>query len=472
MSTADRRKPRRPGRTTLLAAWLAALLAAAGLAAFALLAGPDRQPVDGRELARMGVPEPPQQTADTGPDTGEGTGSGKLSGADTETETEADAAETGPSGPPPASETAGAPADPAPKAEADAPSAAGESAPAPDRTTAPEPAPADTAGRQGPPPPPPLQSDPDAPIDLLSGAAPERSGADQRSDADTAQTARAPADGGSGGQADRAGETDAAGPLPQLPLADPQAPAWQRYARRLTPPPDMPKIAVVVRGLGLSSAAAEAAVTRLPPSVSLSFTPYARDRTGTWAGRARRQGHEVLLDLPMEPRDYPARDPGPKALRVELPPAANLERLDWILAQAEREVGVVAEMGSAFLTAPKAVEPVIRELDRRGLMYLDNGVAADNAALRLGRQLGLPYAVNDRTLDAGQVSRRAIESRLVEAERLAREQGLAVVIAHPYPVSLDLLADWTGKLEQRGFVLVPATFAAIQRSGRNSAQLR
>jgi hypothetical protein len=105
-------------------------------------------------------------------------------------------------------------------------------------------------------------------------------------------------------------------------------------------------------------------------------------------------------------------------------------------------------------------------------MFVDNGALADSAAREIARRLGLPFAVNDRTLDGGQVSRRAIEARLVEAERLAREQGLAVVMAHPYPVSLELLVGWTEELEARGFVLVPATYAATERAGRNAAQLR
>jgi hypothetical protein len=150
----------------------------------------------------------------------------------------------------------------------------------------------------------------------------------------------------------------------------------------------------------------------------------------------------------------------------------NLARLDWLLAQVDREVGAVAQMGAAVLTDPQAAEPVLRALKERGLMFVDNGAVADSAAREVARRLDLPFAVNDRTLDGGQVSRRAIESRLVEAERLAREQGLAVVMAHPYPVSLDLLVDWTAELETRGFVLVPATYAAIQRAGRNAAQLR
>lgn len=258
------------------------------------------------------------------------------------------------------------------------------------------------------------------------------------------------------GAADTGGESDAA------TAASPPKPAWKRYARGLSPPPGVARVAIVVRGLGLSSAATEAAIERLPGAVSLSFTPYAR-RAAEWSARARANGHEVLVDMPMEPRDFPARDPGPQALMVEVPEHGNLDRLDWMLSKGREVVGVVAQMGSRFLDSPQAIEPVLRELRARGLMYVDNGVVPGAAALRIAERIDLPHAVNDRTLDDGQVSRPAIEARLVEVERIAQQEGLAVALAHPYPVTIDLLATWSEDLQKRGFALVPVTDAVQRR---------
>lgn len=246
-------------------------------------------------------------------------------------------------------------------------------------------------------------------------------------------------------------------------------PAWKRHARGLQAPSDVPRIAVVVRGLGLSSAATEAAIERLPGAISLSFTPYAR-RAPEWSQRARAGGHEVLVDLPMEPRDFPARDPGPRALMVEDAKRTNLERLDWALSRGREIVGGVARMGSRFLASERAVAPILRELRARGLMFVDNGTAQVPAALRIARRIDLPHAVNDRTLDDGQVSRPAVQARLVEIERIARQDGLAVALAHPYPVVIDLLAAWSQNVEERGFALVPITAAVQPRSSARAAR--
>lgn len=248
------------------------------------------------------------------------------------------------------------------------------------------------------------------------------------------------------------------------------APAWQRHARAVQTPEGLPRIAVVLRGLGVSSAASAAAIERLPEEVTLSFSPYAR-RTAEWTGRAREKGHEVLIDLPMEPKGFPARDPGPQALMADLRGTKNLERLDWILSKGERIVGVAGMMGTRFLNRSDAVEPVFRELKARGLLYLDNGEWPGNTALTLARRSELPHLVSDRILDDGQVSRATIESRLAEVERIAEQQGLAVALAHPYPVTIDLLAEWSRELDARGFALVPITNALKQRYPTRAASL-
>src|SRR3984885_6001362 len=92
------------------------------------------------------------------------------------------------------------------------------------------------------------------------------------------------------------------GPLPKieaLPDGRTRQP-WQVYARPFDAPDTKPRVAVLLTGLGLSSAPTEAAINRLPPEVTLSFSPYA-EHLGDWLQAARAAGHEVLLDLPLEP---------------------------------------------------------------------------------------------------------------------------------------------------------------------------
>ena len=84
----------------------------------------------------------------------------------------------------------------------------------------------------------------------------------------------------------------------------------------------MPVVAIVVGGLGVGAAKTTDAIMKLPPAVTLAFTPYGAD-PAKLAERARAQRHEILLQVPMEPFDYPDNDPGPQTLLTTLTPEQN-----------------------------------------------------------------------------------------------------------------------------------------------------
>ena len=90
---------------------------------------------------------------------------------------------------------------------------------------------------------------------------------------------------------------------------------WKVYARTFDGKDARPRIAIIVMGMGLSRAATEAAISRLPGAVTLAFTPYAQ-ALDDWASIARRSGHEVLLSLPMESRNVSNRRPWPISVNV------------------------------------------------------------------------------------------------------------------------------------------------------------
>jgi polysaccharide deacetylase 2 family uncharacterized protein YibQ len=64
--------------------------------------------------------------------------------------------------------------------------------------------------------------------------------------------------------------------------------------------------------------------------------------------RARAQRHEVLLQIPMEPFDYPDNDPGPQTLLTTLAPEQNLDRLFWHLSRFQGYAGIANFMGARF----------------------------------------------------------------------------------------------------------------------------
>ncbi len=236
---------------------------------------------------------------------------------------------------------------------------------------------------------------------------------------------------------------------------DPALPAWRRFAAPFASDDKRPRIAIVVTGLGLGETVTRSAIEDLAGAVTLSFSPYG-GRVGEWIEAARLKGHEALLDLPMEPISYPRDDPGPQGLLTSLGEAENAERLGWILGRGEGYVGVINAMGSRFLTAEEHLRPILAELGKRGLLFVDGRESADSLGAKLASALGVPRAINDRFIDV-EPTRVSIDGRLEQLERLALTGGTAVAVARPLPVTIERLKQWAAKLEAKGIVLAPIT---------------
>jgi polysaccharide deacetylase 2 family uncharacterized protein YibQ len=255
------------------------------------------------------------------------------------------------------------------------------------------------------------------------------------------------------------------GPLPRIG-ADGSRPS-EVYAR---PPmiaaklkPGAPRIALVVGGLGLNEAGTRAAIASLPGAVSLGFAPYG-DNVEQDAAAAREAGHETLLQLPMEPFDYPANNPGPHTLLSEVSEAENLDNLHWLMARFTGYVGVANFLGAKLTADAKSFSPVLSDIATRGLLYLDDGSSPRSLARDKAKALNLRAGVADVVIDANQ-SPTAIEAALVKLEALARANGAAIGVASALPVSVEHVGRWTENLEARGIALVPLSAAAANAPG-------
>jgi uncharacterized protein len=248
-------------------------------------------------------------------------------------------------------------------------------------------------------------------------------------------------------------QTSGLGPLPMIGTDGRQP--WRIYARPFDKSNKKPRIAMVVTGLGLSSAATNIAIQSLPGSITLAFAPYA-DRLGEWIRLARAAGHEVLLNVPMEPVNYPEYDPGPQALLISLSSEQNVERLLWTLSRATGYIGVVDFMGSRFTASRRQLRPILNMLKKRGLMFLDSNTAARSQAPALALDIGTPFAANTGFIDES-ASRGAIDRKLKALELVAKKRKLAIGMGSPYPVTLERINNWVKGLAERGFVLAPVS---------------
>lgn len=255
-------------------------------------------------------------------------------------------------------------------------------------------------------------------------------------------------------------EDGESGPLP-IRAADGRRP-FDVYARAWSGARGA-KVAIVIGGLAVSQTGTQAAIARLPGEVTLAFAPHGNS-IGRWMQEARRTGHEIVMQLPLEPFDYPNVNPGRNTLTVDDSPEENLKKLRWALSRTTNYTGVMNYMGARFSADQAAMTPIMAELARRGLGYLDDGSSARSVAPQLAVRDRVPLAVGDTIIDDVQ-DRGSILKKLDQLEATARAKGFALGTGSAFSVTIDAVASWVAEAKKRGIEIVP--FSAVAADPEN-----
>lgn len=243
---------------------------------------------------------------------------------------------------------------------------------------------------------------------------------------------------------------------------------FARNARPFSNPDGKPVISLIVGGLGINATRTRAAINELPPEVTLSFAPTAENLSGL-VREARRAGHEVLIELPMEPYDYGRQRPHAQVMQVSVSPEKNKQRLSKLLARTPGYFGVMNYQGAKFATEPTAIQPILDELSAKGLAFFEDGRLMRSEFGASAQQAGLAFGKATSWIDA-RPEADEISQQLLLLESTARERGAALGTGMSFPVTLDILKDWLPTLDEKGIALAPASHYAKQ--SRTSGQVR
>ncbi len=241
-------------------------------------------------------------------------------------------------------------------------------------------------------------------------------------------------------------------PLGKLPIIGPDGLRPMDYYARPWSGARGARVAIVISGLGLSQTGTQRAIKLLPPEVTLAFAA-SGNSLSRWMQESRRKGHEILLQVPLEPFDYPANNPGPDTLLVSKPAAVNLENLHRAMARITSYTGVMNYTGARFLSDAKALEPVLRDIGKRGLLFLDDGSSARSQTGAIAKALEVPHVFGDLQIDAT-VDRQAILKKLDELERIARRNGTAIATGFAFDETIDAVTAWSEEAQARGVEIV------------------
>jgi len=235
---------------------------------------------------------------------------------------------------------------------------------------------------------------------------------------------------------------------------DGSATPWRYYAApAVSAPPVNGQLSIVMTNMGLNKETFFEALTDLPHEVSLSFSPYAislQDMVDT----ARQAGHEVFLDLPMQPLNLKTTDLGPYMLTVDASTKENMERLQWLMSRAQGYVGFTNVLGLKFVQYESLIQPIAEEFSRRGIGLIDYLPNVNSKVRIAAENVNMPLAkaafVIDETLTPDM-----IDQKLTQAAQQAREKGQVMVYASPYPLSIQAINAFMKTAKD--ITLVPAS---------------
>jgi polysaccharide deacetylase 2 family uncharacterized protein YibQ len=220
---------------------------------------------------------------------------------------------------------------------------------------------------------------------------------------------------------------------------------------------ERPKIVIVLGGMGLNARLTAKAIDTLPGDVTLGFAPYGEDLQAQ-VNRARARGHEILLQVPMEPVGYPGANPGPRTLLSEAPPEENIAALRWHMSRFAGYSGITNYMGARLLVTEEALRPVMKEVKARGLVYLEDAGVSLTLSPKVSGAARLPMQRAAMTIDA-EPTAPAIAGALEKLEQEAVRTGLAIGTGSGLDVTIETVAEWAKTLQEKGLLLVPVSAA-------------
>ena len=212
------------------------------------------------------------------------------------------------------------------------------------------------------------------------------------------------------------------------------------------------RIAIIVDDFGHQDPALISGFCALKQPVTLSVFPW-HENAIRIAEEAATAGHGVMVHLPMEPIDYPNRDPGTDAIFE----GDSQERIRSLTRKALTAVpharGMNNHMGSRVTESRAAIGDVLREVRSLGFFYVDSMTSPRSVAYQVAQEMGVASRRNVAFLDLKE-NEGAVEAQLRALAVRARLEGTVVAIGHAKEATLAVLERELPELATEGFEFV------------------
>ncbi len=217
---------------------------------------------------------------------------------------------------------------------------------------------------------------------------------------------------------------------------------------------EKPVIVIIMSGIGMSASSTRDAMG-LPKEITMGISPYSPS-IEEWVRKIQESGHEIVLNIPMETEDAHTDNPGPYAILTQASEEDNNTRLKMLFGLIKNFQAVFSDSDEVFTRSINSVKPLLEYMKKEGKYYIYGGGYANYTLIQIADNIGYPILVNDLVLD-NEISTQDINDKLQEMEKIAKEKGYVVAIAHPYPITVRMLSVWLSKMKDKDMVIAPVS---------------
>lgn len=222
-----------------------------------------------------------------------------------------------------------------------------------------------------------------------------------------------------------------------IPVTNGEKKPWMEYGKKVSVMPNFYRVVIIFKNFGIDKNGAAQIIKGMPENVSFSFSPYAQN-IDQQIKDARKSGHETYVDLLLSSKSFLDTDTGPLAMDITASQEELINRIKQALSVNAPLGGMVVNRGDAGVDNMERLENVFKVLETLGLLLLNGSEEETIDLIRVG---GLARNKADLVIDSD-YTKESILSRLQLAERIARDNGVVIIVAEPKPLVVLEIRNW------------------------------
>lgn len=239
--------------------------------------------------------------------------------------------------------------------------------------------------------------------------------------------------------------TPAPAPAPRMEKPPVQTPVIPDVTAPVVPPAvapvvkkAYPRVAIVIDDMGQDMRKLRELIALNAP-ITVAVLPNLSHSKDT-AKEAHARGLEVLLHLPMEPKDLGDNNPGKGALLTAMTSEEIRKQMEDDLTTVPFASGVNNHMGSRFTEDERQMRSVLNVVKKKKMFFLDSRTSSNSVAGKVAGDLGVRNADRDVFLDNSR-DITYIKGQITELVSIARKHGSAIAIGHPHPETIEAIKE-------------------------------